>query len=902
MRNAAIACSVLLLGATACRSTQDPTPADEPTQAPELGELAELESLEAKSTPPAAAPAASFGNAKAIEAAMANAKPFDPASYVQDGFLEQEAENFLLKNQQRQVLVDFYLAKARELAALTEFEQAENQLRLALDLDPQNSTVRQELGEVLALQGKAPGEFDVLEQDLTVRTQLRAQQLKSSALENLERGKLALTRGDYDEAISELSLARDYVRWAEIQIDWEGIDAESEALLRQAREERERALDEQRLATQARTTEMLRAEEDAARAQEQAQIASLLSSGTAAFEAQAYDTARVFADRALKLDPRNEFAMDLRDASFKAGIERDNAEFIRRKRERYREWELELQAYLVPNSDILSLDEDYWRDITEVRQARTAIVGARTIDPLDAALTQQLSEMRLPGLVVEDEESLSAVAAQVRAATGVDIVVDPAAEDAAISEGALFELRLTNAMPVDSVLNLIAGTAGPDVVWNVEDGAVFFTTRERARGKLLVRNHDISDLTLALPNFQAPRLDKLRLFEELEDDDGGGPFGGLDDASTQLESDTLEELVRNNVQPDTWEEDGVSLAVFNDTTMIVRHTPEVQLEVQKFLEDLRRFNSMMVTIDTRFLTVADNYLQEIGVEWRGIDNPGVPFTDLDDVTSGLEDNASLGFDNGGAGVANGNQAGPPSAGFFYDDGEDGDFKGSTSNIFGDALGSALSTIGGFTAQWQILDDAQLSFILRAVEKTSQIEVVNTQTLSVYNSQQAAVSVVNQQAYIQDFDVEVATGITIADPVINVLSEGVSLQVTPTVHHDRRSLTLEVQPTVATVVALTPFATNLANSVGSPVEFVLPELRVESLKTTASIPDGGTILIGGLSKISNIERRAEVPWLANIPLLGFFFKEEGYSDEKESLMILMKAWITDVREAVASIGR
>jgi type II secretory pathway component GspD/PulD (secretin) len=67
-----------------------------------------------------------------------------------------------------------------------------------------------------------------------------------------------------------------------------------------------------------------------------------------------------------------------------------------------------------------------------------------------------------------------------------------------------------------------------------------------------------------------------------------------------------------------------------------------------------------------------------------------------------------------------------------------------------------------------------------------------------------------------------------------------------------------------------------------------------------VPDGGSILIGGLSRLRNVERRSEVPWIANIPLLGFFFKEEGYSDERQSLMILIRAWISDVKEELARI--
>ena len=82
-----------------------------------------------------------------------------------------------------------------------------------------------------------------------------------------------------------------------------------------------------------------------------------------------------------------------------------------------------------------------------------------------------------------------------------------------------------------------------------------------------------------------------------------------------------------------------------------------------------------------------------------------------------------------------------------------------------------------------------------------------------------------------------------------------------------------------------------------VTFQLPEFEVQSVFTTVVVPDGGSILLGGLSRMRNIERRAEVPWVANIPLVGFFFKEEGYNDERSSLMIMIRAWITDVKDAL-----
>jgi len=264
------------------------------------------------------------------------------------------------------------------------------------------------------------------------------------------------------------------------------------------------------------------------------------------------------------------------------------------------------------------------------------------------------------------------------------------------------------------------------------------------------------------------------------------------------------------------------------------------------------------------------------------------------LSNSLGGSPSLNLDNNGDGVT----LTPPSAGLFYDDGNDGTFAGRSENLFNNALGSALTTIGGLTAQISILDDLQLNAILRLVEKNEKAELINDQLVSVYNNQRAYVTVINQRAYVQDFDVEVASFQSVADPVINVLHEGIVLDVRPVIQQSRKYVTLEIQPTVAEVVSLTNFSTTLSGQTQA-VTFQLPEMQIQSIHTTVNIADGSSILIGGLSRLRNIERRAEVPWLANIPIIGFFFKNEGYNDERESLLISLKATITDVEEELAS---
>jgi type II secretory pathway component GspD/PulD (secretin) len=57
-----------------------------------------------------------------------------------------------------------------------------------------------------------------------------------------------------------------------------------------------------------------------------------------------------------------------------------------------------------------------------------------------------------------------------------------------------------------------------------------------------------------------------------------------------------------------------------------------------------------------------------------------------------------------------------------------------------------------------------------------------------------------------------------------------------------------------------------------------------------------VLIGGLREALTRERRAEVPVLGSIPLTSFFFKQEGVADENNALMVLVRATITDIKDA------
>jgi tetratricopeptide (TPR) repeat protein len=819
----------------------------------------------------------------------------DPAAQGPGGVLAQERERLTLEEQRKRFLVEQHLTNAGSQIEQLRLEDAESELVRALELDPDSVEAKRMLNEVSALLGRGPGEVQTVAEDMAQRHQLKVQQLRTQAEDSVRKGKLLLARGEYDGAIAELTIALNHIRWAPYSIDWQGMEEDVAGLLDRARAERDEALAAEQRQAQRQAIEDLRAEERADRERREQAVANMIDRSIAAFAVGDYEESIEFADEALHSDPRNKKAREIRDAAFRAGRDQVRDEYVAAKREQFKRWREDLAEMRVPYTEIYTLPgRDRWDEITERRATRRGIDLSATESQTERDLRTQLAATRIPGLQITEEERLSAVVDIVRTFTGLPLVVDPAADNAATDAGVVFDFRLVNPLTVEQAMNIIADQAGEDVTWTVRHDAVLVTTTEKARGEPIIYNHDVQDLVFGLTDFLGPRIDRLRLLDEMEDDDGGGPFGGIGEKPQLIEISALSTLIQENVSVGSWEDDGISIDEGEGYILVV-HTPDVQEAVRNFLNDLRRFHSSLVTIESKFMTVGSNWLQEIGVDFRGLDNPITPFKDLDDITNGLEDMASRGLDNQGTGAS----SGIPSSGFFYDEGADGDVKGRTENFFSSALGSTLSNIGGITAQVTFLNDLEVSMIIRAVEKTSDFQLVNNQVLSVHNTQRAYVSVINQQAYIQDFDVEVAQFEAVADPQINVLVEGVVLDVRPTIHHDRKYLTLEIQPTVANVVSLRTFSSTLGGNT-SPVEFQLPEVEVQSVFTTAVIPDGGSILLGGLSNIRNIERRAEIPWLAKIPIVGFFFKQEGYADENKSLMILIRAHITDVKDELSRL--
>ena len=73
----------------------------------------------------------------------------------------------------------------------------------------------------------------------------------------------------------------------------------------------------------------------------------------------------------------------------------------------------------------------------------------------------------------------------------------------------------------------------------------------------------------------------------------------------------------------------------------------------------------------------------------------------------------------------------------------------------------------------------------------------------------------------------------------------------------------------------------------------PYIIKKQTETALIVQDGETIVISGLTKQTNQTRESGVPWLKDIPILGWAFKSDSKSDSMEEVLIFITPHILPV---------
>ncbi|MFO0837940.1 MAG: hypothetical protein U1D55_05390 [Phycisphaerae bacterium] len=493
------------------------------------------------------------------------------------------------------------------------------------------------------------------------------------------------------------------------------------------------------------------------------------------------------------------------------------------------------------------------------------------------------------------------------------------------------------------------------LAYTIGDGVLRVASKTKLDRNKFVLVYDIRDLLVDIPKFvngpvfggealavksgapdgiptAAAGSNNSNLFNEAGPTDLPQPKQNLEIASAVMD------IIRTTVEPDSWRELGGGDGALRELNgqLIVYNTSEAHRQVADLLGQLRATRALQISVESRFLVVTQNFLEEIGVDLDFVFNAGNAAYDrafnannapVVDPFTGAPVLIPRQFSRGGAVPAvpafgtplaqiapaqpyntaglvpqNGSVIpsfndttpiglGQNSIGITDPTGLNTGVPGSIAQRAG--FGPALNIAGSF------LDNLQVDFLIRATQANSRSSIVQAPRLVLFNGQRAFVAVARTRAYVASLNPVVAEGAVGVQPIVNAIASGVTLDVEGTIGADRKYVTLTVRTSLAQEPRFERFEVQRSGGAasGSPSLFVLlPDQEIRQISTTVSVPDGGTVLLGGLKQVGEVEVEAGVPILSKIPILKRAFTNTTTVKDTQTLLILLKSKILIQKEA------
>ena len=166
-------------------------------------------------------------------------------------------------------------------------------------------------------------------------------------------------------------------------------------------------------------------------------------------------------------------------------------------------------------------------------------------------------------------------------------------------------------------------------------------------------------------------------------------------------------------------------------------------------------------------------------------------------------------------------------------------------------------------------------IIRALQGDSRTNIMSNPTITMRDNEESKIEVAQEVPFITGQYTN-TTGAGSAFQTVQRQQVGTILTVTPQINEgDAVVLKIQIE------------SSSLAGSAAGAVDLITNK---RTISTTVLIPDGGTLVIGGLIQDKAINSEQRVPWLGRIPLLGELFRTRDTSKTKTNLMVFIQPHI------------
>lgn len=477
---------------------------------------------------------------------------------------------------------------------------------------------------------------------------------------------------------------------------------------------------------------------------------------------------------------------------------------------------------------------------------------------VDKALLARLNR-KIPSLNIIDGE-VDFILFELFKNTGVNIIADPG-----LMKGKKISLRLQDET-ILNILQYMAENQGFDYAFR--DNTIWLTAPEEE--KLLTRVFRLKH------GFAASRLE--RDFQSLSDlsflntatkPEGsaatGGGRGSRKGGRTGGESEeqvpsALELFLEDLPKLVKWPAGSRHFVDKKKNLVIIRSLPETLEELEKLFQEID-INPVQILIETRFIEVGD----------------------IDDFDFGTEFNIST-------------------------DRKKRQIDEGTGSFFG-LPQAPTNTTGSNILLSGVMNGVDFQAAIFVLDRLESANTLSSPRVTTSNNSTATLAVVTNLVFIESFDVEfqetpVAPTTQIGQQTVieqvppTLVAEindsnftGIVLNVTPSVGADGKTITLVLQPVVRAVVdeiilqstAVIPVANG--ETVVSP-EIKRPIIETRFVNTQLAVEDGSTVVMGGLSTLRESTIENKIPFLGDIPILGYLFRRDTRTKNKKNLMIFV----------------
>ena len=285
----------------------------------------------------------------------------------------------------------------------------------------------------------------------------------------------------------------------------------------------------------------------------------------------------------------------------------------------------------------------------------------------------------------------------------------------------------------------------------------------------------------------------------------------------------------------------------NTNSLIITATPKILQNIKMVIRqlDIRR---AQVLVEAVIAEVSTDMVRELGVQWWLYGDKGTrPI-------------GTANFDNAGGKIS---------------DLASASYQGS--NIPNIGIGSSLG-IGKFG------DSGLLNFglLLQALDSDTDSNVLSTPSLLTLDNQEAEIVVGQNVPFVTGQYNNTGATNNIGNPFQTIQREdvGIKLKVKPQIN-EGNSVKLDIEQEVSSI------------SPSSSASDIVTNKR--NIKTTVIVEDGNMIVLGGLIDEELQKTTKKVPWLGDMPFIGWLFRSESSKRVKRNLMVFLRPVI--VRDAM-----